>query len=240
MFPNLYIFFRFFGLMLFGIFFLLVAFIRFVFDEFCVFFIPPLTEALIRTNTTISSISLSLCFSFSSAISANEWKRRRKTAIIAFKSRKLQVTNSTWIERGRERENAREIVMAIATAKTRPILINTRQQEAQSFARSREKKKHTQKANFCWMKLQTFMHKLSLVKRLHVYEGEYCTIVEFICIRPNGKKIGRFIVAGIMQYCWTRRRWRRWRGVDRSNFTSCNFYWATTIEYSAWTVGCYN
>lgn len=29
-------------------------------------------------------------------------------------------------------------------------------------------------------------------------------------------------------------------GVDRTNFTSCNFYWATTIEYSAWTVGCYN
>lgn len=80
-----------------------------------------------------------------------------------------------------------------------------------SLEREREKK-HTQKANFCWMKLQTFMHKLSLVKRLHVYEGEYCTIVEFICIRPNGKKIGRFIVAGIMQYCWTRRRWRRGRG----------------------------
>lgn len=141
MFPNLYIFFRFFGLMLFGIYFFLLLLSGLFSTNSAFFFIRPLTEALIRTNAMISSISFSLCFSFSSAISANEWKRRRKTAIIAFKSRKLQVTNSTWLERGRERENAREIVMAIATAKTRPILINTRQQEAQSFARSREREK---------------------------------------------------------------------------------------------------
>lgn len=176
----------------------------------------------------------------------NEWKRRRKTAIIAFKSRKLQVTDSIWLENNNKRKEKQKHKIhteIMATAKTRPILINTRQQEAQSL----RKRTHTLTKNRRLPNEITNIYaKLSLVKRIHVSRVNICKIASVHLHTTDGKKIGCLIVTGLMQYCQTipqikrtmreknseREKWKR-----KTNFPSWNVYWTTTNEYSA---GYYN